>query len=122
MSEVGQFRRANSFGATEVAHPAVAAITGYAAGKRSPGKEIHQLREQSLASVHRRLQKTSLESASRQFQIDTTRKRPQPSAHQAVAASELVVNRTAVSASIKLRMYGIEVQHREHLNATALAG
>jgi hypothetical protein len=103
---IGQLSKSHGaelFGATEIAHPAVSAITGYAAGKRSPGKEIHQLREQHLASVHRRLQKTSLESASRQFQIDTTRKRPQPSAHQAVAASELVVNRTAVSWSFYFR-------------------
>jgi hypothetical protein len=50
----------------------VAIITSNTAGKRSPGKEIHQLRKQQLASVHRRLQRQSLESASRQFQIDTT--------------------------------------------------
>jgi hypothetical protein len=54
------------------AHLVVAIITSNTAGKRSPGKEIHQLRKQQLASVHRRLQRQSLESASRQFQIDTT--------------------------------------------------
>ena len=85
IGQLGKGHGAELFGATEAAHPAVAAITGHTAGKRSPGKEVHQLREQQLASVHRRLQRQSLESASRQFQIDTTQKRLQPSAHQSVA-------------------------------------
>jgi len=101
IGQLGKSHGTKLFGATEVAHPAVAAIAGYAAGKRSPGKEFHQLREQHLANVHRRLQKTSLESASRQSQIDTTQKRPQPLAHQAVADSELVVNRTAVTICLR---------------------
>jgi hypothetical protein len=84
-----------------VARPVIASIAGHAAGKRGPGKEIHQLRKQQLASVHRRLQRTSLEPASRQFQIDTTQKCLQPSTHQAVAGSELAVNRTAVTIDMK---------------------
>ncbi len=102
IGELGESHGTELLGAVEGAHPMVAAITGYAAGKRGPGKEIHQLSKKHLARVHRRLQKTSLESASRQFQIDTTRKRSQPSAHQAVAASKLVVNRTAVIADNKI--------------------
>jgi hypothetical protein len=74
----------------------VTAITGHAAGKRSPGKKIHQLRKQQLASVHRRLQKNSLVSASRQFQIDTTQKRSQTTSDHTVPESELAVNRTVV--------------------------
>jgi hypothetical protein len=74
----------------------ITAITGHTAGKRSPGKEVHQLREQQLASVHRRLQKASLESASRQFQIDTTQKQLQLTTDRRVAANELAVNRTVV--------------------------
>jgi hypothetical protein len=31
---------------SETAHPAITTITGYTAGKLSPGKEVHQLREQ----------------------------------------------------------------------------
>jgi len=60
---IGQLRKghgAELFGATEVAHPAVAAIPSHTAGKRGPGKKIHQLRKQQLASVHRCLQRTSL--------------------------------------------------------------
>lgn len=96
LGQLGKSHGAELLGATEAAHPAVTAVTSHTAGKRSPGQEIDQLREQQLTSVHRRLQKTSLESASRQLQIDTTPKRPQPSAYQMVADGELVVNRTAV--------------------------
>jgi len=86
---------AELLGTTEATHPTIAAVTSHTAGKRTPGKKVHQLREQQLASVHRRLQKASLKSASRQFQIDT----PNTSAtigHQAVAGTELVVNRAVV--------------------------
>jgi hypothetical protein len=72
IGQLGKGHGAELFSATEVAHPAVAAITGHTAGKRGPGKKIHQLRKQQLASVHRCLQKQSLGTASRQFQIDTT--------------------------------------------------
>jgi hypothetical protein len=54
------------------------------------------LRKQQLASVHRRLQKNFLVSASRQFQIDTTQKQPQLIKDQRVAANELAVNRTVM--------------------------
>jgi hypothetical protein len=96
IGQLGKGHGTELLGATEVAHPAVAAITSHNAGKRSPRKEVHQLREQQLASVHRCLQRRSLESASRHYQIDTTQKRSQLSAHQMVVDGELVVNRTAV--------------------------
>ena len=96
---IGQLRKghgAELFGTTEAAHPVVAAITGHTAGKRGPGKKIHQLRKQQFARVHRRLQRTSLDPASRQFQIDTTQKQLQLPGGQRFAASELDVNRTVV--------------------------
>ena len=99
IGQLGKGHGAELFGATEAAHPAVAAITGHAAGKRGPGKKIHQLRKQQLASVHRRLQKNFLVSASRQFQIDTTQKQPQLIKDQRVAANELAVNRTVMRRS-----------------------
>jgi hypothetical protein len=40
---------------------------------------------ETFVSEHRRLQRTALESASRQFQIDTTQKQPQLATHQQVA-------------------------------------
>jgi hypothetical protein len=86
---------AKLLGATEAAHPAVAAITGHAAGKRGPGKEIHQLRKQQLASVHRRLQRQSLDQHRGNFKSTP----PKTSANlvdQKVAGSELAVNRTVV--------------------------
>ena len=97
ISQLGKGHGAELFGATEVAHSAVTAIAGHTAGERSPGKKIHQLRKQQLASVQRCLQKDSLEPASRQFQIDTTQKQPQLITDQRVATSELAVNRTVVT-------------------------
>ena len=100
IGQLGKGHGAELFGATEVAHPAVAAIPSHTAGKRGPGKKIHQLRKQQLASVHRCLQRTSLEPASRQLQIDTTQKQLQLITDQRVAASELAVNRTVVTTNL----------------------
>jgi hypothetical protein len=75
----------------------VAAKAGHTAGKRSPGNKIHQLRKQQLASIQCRLQREPLESASRQFQIDTTQKQWQLYADQTVAENKPEVNRTVVA-------------------------
>jgi hypothetical protein len=91
-----EFYGAELLSTTEVAHSAVARVTDHAAGKKSPGKKVHQLSKSRLASVHRRLQRIFLALASRQIQIDTTRKRTQSLAVQMVADSELVVNWTAM--------------------------
>jgi hypothetical protein len=101
---IGQLRKSHGailLGTTEPAHTMVAAITGDAASKRSPGNAIHQLRKQQLARVHRRLQRESLESASRQFQIDPAQKQRQLYAAQRVAENKPDVNRTAVALGAK---------------------
>jgi hypothetical protein len=48
---------AELFRATEAAPPAIALITSHTVGKRSLGKEVHQLRQHQLASVHYGLQR-----------------------------------------------------------------
>ena len=102
ISQLGKGHGTKLLGASEGANSAVAAVTSHTAGKRGPGKKIHQLRKQQLASVQSRLQKRSLDTASRQFQIDTTQKRAQLLADQKVAEGKLAVNRTVSSATHSL--------------------
>src|ERR1019366_7313687 len=59
IGQLGKCHGAELLGTSETAHPAVSAITGHTAGKRGPGKEIHQLRKQQLASVQCRLDRKS---------------------------------------------------------------
>ncbi len=110
IGQLGKGQGAELLGASEVANPAVAVIMGHAAGKRGPGKEIHQLRKQQLASVHRRRQRQSLDTASRQFQIDTTQKQPQLLVAQRVAGRKLAVNRTVVQMNIHQRWDMIQIK------------
>ena len=73
ISQLRERHGAVLLGASQGAHATIT-VVGHTACKRSPGDEIHQLSKQQLVCVHRRLQRKSLESASRQFQIDTTPK------------------------------------------------
>jgi predicted transcriptional regulator len=68
--------RPKLLGASEAAHPAVAAISRYAMRKRTPRKKIHQLRKQHPAGVDPCLQSHTLETESNPIQMDTTQKCP----------------------------------------------
>ena len=50
--QLGEGHSAELLGAVQVAHTAVAAVAGDDAGKRPPRDELHELREDGLATIH----------------------------------------------------------------------